>query len=82
MLKKDFKVNGSLAGLKDSTVVFITDAQGNTIAQDYALGGKFTLQGKTPTVSYFQLGVIGNKDIYEIFIGNENLTITGNANAL
>ena len=40
------------------------------------------MQGKTETVSYFQLGVIGDKDIYEMFIGNENLSINGNANAL
>lgn len=80
--QKGFKVNGNLTGLKDSTVVFITDAQGNTIAQDYSLGGKFTLQGKTETVSYFQLGVIGNADVYEMFIGNENVGINGNANSL
>ena len=78
--QKGFKVNGNLSGLKDSTVVFMSDAQGNTIAQDYSIDGKFVLQGKTETVSYFQVGVIGNADVYEMFIGNENVNINGAAN--
>ena len=79
LAQKGFKINGNLSGLKDSTVVFMSDAQGNTIAQDYSIDGKFTLQGKTETVSYFQLGVIGNTDIYEMFIGNENISFNGSA---
>jgi len=76
---KGFKITGNIFGLKDSSLVFMSDAQGNTIAQDYAIGGKFTLQGKTETVSYFQVGCIGNNDVLEMFIGNENVKITGSA---
>jgi peroxiredoxin len=76
---KGFKINGTISGLKDSSLVFMSDAQGNTIAQDYAIGGKFTLQGKTETVSYFQVGCIGNNDVLEMFIGNETVKINGTA---
>ena len=75
--QKGFKVSGNINGLKDSTLVFMTDAQGNAIAQDYALKGKFEIVGKTEAVSYFQLGFIGKTDVYEMFIGNENVTVSG-----
>jgi peroxiredoxin len=78
--QKGFNINGNISGLKDSSLVYLTDAQGTTIAQDYALGGKFNLQGKTDAVAYFQLGYIGNPDMYELFIGNENVVINGTAN--
>lgn len=74
-----FKISGNISGIKDSTLVFINDAQGNAIAQDYVVKGKFNLQGKTDVVSYFQLGVIGIPDNYEMFFGNENINVTGSA---
>ncbi len=77
---KSFKISGNINGLKDSTLVFLSDAQGNAIAQNYAINGKFTLEGKLENISYHQLGYIGNQDVLEMFIGNENITITGNAN--
>jgi len=80
--QKGFKVSGNISGLKDSTLVFITDAQGNTIAQNYAIKGKFEVEGKTENVSYFQLAFIGNTDVYELFIGNENVTVTGTVSNL
>jgi len=78
-IAKGFEIIGNITGLKDSSLVFMSDAQGNTIAQDYAVGGKFKLQGKTETVSYFQVGCIGNNDVLEMFIGNEIVKITGSA---
>jgi hypothetical protein len=42
---KGYILRGNIKGLKDSTLVFLQDVQGNTVAQDYAKNGKFTLNG-------------------------------------
>jgi len=78
--QQGFTVKGNFTNLKDSTLVFITDAQGTTLAQDYALNGKFSLEGKTEHTSYFQVNVIGTPDVYELFMGNDKVTLTGNMN--
>lgn len=75
-----FTINGNLKNLKDSSLVFLTDAQGNTIAQDYAQSGKFSLMGKTDNTAYFQIGIIGVKDVYEIFMGNDKVNLSGDVN--
>ncbi len=80
--QQGFVVKGNLANLKDSTLVFITDAQGTTIAQDNALNGKFSLEGKTESTAYFQINFIGTPDIYELFMSNEKVNITGNISEL
>ncbi len=80
--QQGFVVKGNLANLKDSTLVFITDAQGTTIAQDNALNGKFSLEGKTESTAYFQINFIGKPDVYELFMSNEKVTLTGNINEI
>lgn len=79
--QKGFKINGNVLGLKDSSVIFMNDAQGNTIAQDYSIDGKFVLEGTTENISYFQVGCIGKPEFYEVFIGNEDVIVTGNASS-
>jgi peroxiredoxin len=76
---KKFVIYGNIAGLKDSTQIFLNDVQGNVIAQNYTLGGKFELTGTTKNISLFQLGVIGQNDFIDLFIGNQNINIVGNA---
>ncbi len=76
--QQGFIVKGNFSNLKDSTLVFITDAQSTTIAQDYAIAGKFTLEGKTDYTSYFQINFIGIPDVYELFMSNEKVNISGN----
>ena len=56
---KGYILKGNIKGLKDSTLAFLQDVQGNTVAQDYAKNGKFTLSGKSDDVSFFQLAFIG-----------------------
>ncbi len=74
-----FTIKGDIKGLKDSTLVFLQTAQGITIAQDYAKNGLFSLMGKLETADLFQLSFIGYKEGIEIFIGNENIIINGEA---
>ncbi len=80
--QQGFIVKGNFSNLKDSTVVFITDAQGVTIAQDKSIKGKFTLEGKTDHTAYFQINFIGTPDVFELFMANEKVNITGNVNEL
>ena len=80
--QNNFKVTGNFSNLSDSTLVFITDVQGTTIAQDYAINGKFTLSGKTEHTSYFQIGFIGIKEVYELFMGNNIVTLNGDVKNL
>jgi len=72
-----YTVKGSIKGLKDSTLVFLQNVEGTTVAQDYAKGGKFTLSGKSDDANFFQLAVIGTQETTEIFLANENVTVTG-----
>ncbi|MFP5040267.1 redoxin domain-containing protein [Parasediminibacterium sp. JCM 36343] len=83
LAQNGFTVKGNIKGLKDSTLVFLQNIEGATIAQDYAKGGKFSIAGKTDDVSFFQLAFIGTKDMSEMFLGsNDNVTITGDMSNL
>ncbi len=77
-----YTLKGNVKGLKDSTLVFLQDIQGNTVAQDYAKAGKFTLNGKVSDISFFQLSFIGTQESTELFLGNENVTVTGQLGAM
>jgi len=75
--QKGYTLKGNLKGLKDSTLVFLQDVQGNMVAQDYAKNGKFRLNGKSDEINFFQLSFIGTKETTEMFLGNDNVTVTG-----
>ncbi len=77
-----YTLKGNIKGLKDSTLVFLQDIQGSTVAQDYAKNGKFTLSGKVDDISFFQLSFIGTQETTELFLGNENVTVTGQMNMM
>lgn len=70
-----FSVKGTIAGLKDSTLVFLNDAQGNAIATTYLIKNNFELKGKVDHFGYHQLAFIGKPDVVELYIGNENVTV-------
>lgn len=75
---KGYTIKGNIKGLKDSTLVFLQDVQGQTVAQDYAKNGKFKLNGKSDEISFFQLGFIGTRETTEMFLGNDNVSVNGN----
>lgn len=79
---KTLTLTGNLKNLKDSSLVFLNDARGITIAQDYAVGGKFTLKGNLENFGFHQLEIIGYKGNLQLFFGNENVAITGDAKDL
>lgn len=79
--EKGYLVSGKIKGIKDSTLVFLIDASGNTIAQDYAYGGEFKLLGHTDEPSFFQIGFIGYNNVFaEVFMQNEKVSIQGDIN--
>jgi peroxiredoxin len=75
--QKGFTIKGNIKGLKDSTLVFLQNAQGNTLAQDYAKKGLFSLNGKLESPELFQLSFIGYKEGIELFMNNENIAVFG-----
>ena len=81
-VSKGYSLKGNIKGLKDSTLVFLQDVQGNMVAQDYAKNGKFTLNGKVDDISFFQLCFIGTKETTELFLGNEDVAVTGQISIL
>ena len=73
-----FSITGNITGLKDSTLVFLMDGvTGNTIAQDYAMKGKFNISGSIDEPNIHKLGFTGLKDEVELFMYNEKVTING-----
>ena len=75
--EKGYLVSGKIKGLKDSTMVYLIDASGNTIAQDYAFGETFRFFGHTDEPSFFQIGIIGDNNILELFMQNDKVSVQG-----
>lgn len=76
--QQGFLIKGNIKGLKDSTLVYITNLSTNSqIAQDYAKNGSFVLKGKLDYASVYNLSFIGYKTELPVFIGNEHITVAG-----
>lgn len=75
-----YNIKGNIKGLKDSTLVFLlSGADGSELAQDYAFNGEFNLKGKFENADIYQLNFIGKKETVDLFIDNENVTVSGEA---
>ena len=78
-----YTIKGNIKGLKDSTLVFlVSGADGSTLSQDYAYNGQFNLKGKFDNADIYLLNFIGHKETVDMFIGNENVVVTGEASKL
>ncbi len=77
-------IKGTMSGLKDSTTVFLVSPNdgGKTIASAVAKNGSFTLKTNVIDPDLFQLGFTGYREGLELFLQNETVTITGDANNL
>src|SRR5688572_13893100 len=76
---KGFTIKGNITGLKDSTLVFLASSNGNPVSQTYVSNGTFQLIGNVESDDVYQLNFIGYPDAYEIFMSNDNISITGKA---
>ncbi len=81
--KDGFLIKGTFSGLKDSTTVFLMNPNdGKTVATDMAKNGTFTLRGNLADPSLLQLGFGGHQEGLELFIQNDVVTITGDADKI
>lgn len=77
-----FSINGTIDGLKDSTLVFLNSSSGVAIAQDYAMNGKFTLKGTLDEPGLNRLAFIGVTNELDIFMFNDKVLLKGNVNQI
>jgi peroxiredoxin len=77
-----FVINGSLKGLEEKSIAFLTDANKptDTIAKGIVTGGLFKLSGNMVQPNLYLLNLDGAKKKFPLFIGNEIITIKGDAN--
>jgi hypothetical protein len=77
------KVTGTLKNLPDNTEVTLLDGVTNQeAAKAVVKGGSFTLTGKTENATIFLLGFKGMQQKLPLFIGNDNLSISGDLNEI
>lgn len=79
---KGFTIKGNIEGLKDSTLVYLAAGNGNPLSQTYVVNGKFTLQGKVENADVHTINFISYPEVYELFLSNDDLTITGKVNSI
>jgi len=73
-----FTITGDIKGLKDSSVIQLIDGgTGNSIEQTIAQKGHFILTGKLINVALCAVVLNGGKETVNLFMSNENITVTG-----
>ncbi|MDE3236034.1 MAG: AhpC/TSA family protein [Bacteroidota bacterium] len=77
--QEGFVIKGNIKGLKDSTEVTLVGADGKMITKAISRKGAFTLKGQRDHADYSQLSFKGHKDPVELFIANDQVTVTGDA---
>lgn len=75
-LKTGFTIKGTVKGL-DTQVSLLSAVDGKTIITDKAVNGVFTLKGKLTAPNLLQINFAGSKEGIDLFIGNDEVTITG-----
>jgi peroxiredoxin len=81
--QEGFKIQGNLKDLPDNTLVYLAGtSETDTLAKDIVKKGSFTLQGKMPDVNTRLLAFPALNKRTILFMGNEQLTLTGTVNDL
>jgi thiol-disulfide isomerase/thioredoxin len=84
--KKDvqFTITGDIRGLVDSELVFLTDVSNptDTVAKAPARGGHFVLNGHVAEPNLFELNLGSAKTKAPLFMGNDNITVSGSQDDL
>jgi len=76
-----FVIKGKLAGLKDSTVVFLVNGNdGQTVTTDKAVNGTFTFKGKLNEPGIYRVSFAGYKEALDMFMHNDAVAISGSLN--
>lgn len=79
--KGSFTITGSVQGLAENAVVTLTDfnVPDDTLARTLVKKGTFVLQGKIKEANLFQLNFHDVQKKFLLFMGNENITVSGEA---
>lgn len=76
-----FQITGNISNTKPNMLVFLMNGtDGKTIATDTVRNGKFLLKGVIAEPDIFQLGFVGYKEALDVFLFNDQVTITGDFN--
>ena len=76
-----FQITGNISNAKPNMLVFLMNGtDGKTIATDTVRNGKFLLKGVIAEPDIFQLGFVGYKEALDVFLFNDQVTITGDFN--
>ncbi len=80
----NFIINGTIKGLPDSTLVFLSKPGNSTdmLATAYSAKGKFILFGNIADADIYQLNYIGQTDQTDIFISPAKYTVLGDIKSL
>lgn len=84
LAQQGFVITGEVTGLADASRVTLTDVNNttDTLARTTVKGGRFVLKGSIKETNLYQLNfdVAAKKTV--LFIGNDNITVKGNIDAL
>jgi thiol-disulfide isomerase/thioredoxin len=75
-------VNGNVQGLPEKSLVFLVNANNptDTVTKNFVQSGKFTLAIHIPGVNLFELNFAAVAKKIPLFVGNDNVTISGDVN--
>lgn len=79
--QKGFVINGSLTGLANNSLVFLTDLNNptDTIAKSVAKNNSFTLKGAMPEPGLCNLNFAATQKKVMLFLDNSTVTLSGNS---
>jgi thiol-disulfide isomerase/thioredoxin len=81
--QEGFKIQGNLKEVPDNTLVYLAGtSETDTLAKDLVKKGSFLLEGKMPDVNTRLLAFPALNKRTILFIGNEQLTLSGSVNDL
>ncbi len=78
-----FEIKGQIIGLKDSSQVILKSGNnGKTVATATSANGTFVLTGSLADPDILQLSFSGIKDLTDLFISNEQVSISGDIHSI
>jgi peroxiredoxin len=75
-----FSINGSVKGVEENSIVFLTDGSktNDTLAKGFVKTGIFILSGHLPEPGLYEINFGSAKKKYPLFIGNDDIQMSGN----
>ncbi|HSZ85076.1 MAG TPA: TlpA disulfide reductase family protein, partial [Puia sp.] len=77
-------INGNVQGLPENSAIFMININNavDTAAKGFVQSGKFMLIGKVAEPNLYEINFPAVQKKIDLFIGNDNISITGNINEL